>query len=106
MSSPVLYVLAGPNGSDKPTFARAENLAVARVAYRVADGGHTVPEDKQRYRRLWELIAQARQIAHRSRFYDNSRSAPFSPVAIYELGRPIGTPAWPVWTPAALTSGP
>jgi predicted ABC-type ATPase len=64
-----------------------EDLAVARVAHR----------------RLWELIAQARQIAHRSRFYDNSRSAPFSPVAIYELGRPVGTPAWPRWTPAALT---
>jgi predicted ABC-type ATPase len=85
-----------------------EDLAVARVAYRVADGGHTVPEDKvrQRYRRLWELIAQARQIAHRSRFYDNSRRAPFTPVANYELGRPVGTPAWPAWTPAALTTGP
>ena len=85
-----------------------EDLAVARVAYRVADGGHTVPEDKvrQRYRRLWELIAQARQIAHRSRFYDNSRSAAFLPVASYELGRPVGVPAWPVWTPAALTTGP
>jgi predicted ABC-type ATPase len=78
-----------------------EDLAVARVAYRVADGGHTVPEDKvrQRYRRLWELIAQARQIAHRARFYDNSRSSAFLPVAIYELGRPVGIPAWPVWTP-------
>ncbi|MDA0167145.1 zeta toxin family protein [Solirubrobacter ginsenosidimutans] len=85
-----------------------EDLAVARVAYRVTDGGHTVPEDKvrQRYRRLWELIAQARQIAHRSRFYDNSRSSAFSPVAIYELGRPVGTSAWPAWTPAALTTGP
>jgi predicted ABC-type ATPase len=85
-----------------------EELAVARVAYRVAEGGHSVPEDKvrQRYRRLWELIAQARQIAHRARFYDNSRSKPFSTVAIYELGRLVGTPAWPVWTPAALTADP
>ena len=83
-----------------------EDLAVARVAYRVADGGHTVPEDKirQRYRRLWSSSAHARQLAHRSRFYDNSRSAPFSPVPSYELGRPVGTPAWPVWTPAALTA--
>jgi predicted ABC-type ATPase len=85
-----------------------EDLAVARVAYRVADGGHTVPEEKvrQRYRRLWELVAQARAIAHRTRFYDNSRSAAFAPVAIYELGRPIGTPTWPTWTPAALTAYP
>ena len=85
-----------------------ENLAVARVAYRIADGGHTVPEDKvrQRYRRLWELIAQARKIAHRARFYDNSRSPAFSPVASYELGRPVGKPAWPVWTPDALTTAP
>jgi predicted ABC-type ATPase len=85
-----------------------EDVAVARVAYRVADGGHTVPEDKirQRYRRLWDLIAQARPIAHRTWFYDNTRSKPFSPVALYERERPVGTPAWPVWTPAALTAGP
>jgi predicted ABC-type ATPase len=85
-----------------------EDLAVARVAYRVADGGHTVPEEKvrQRYRRLWKLVAQARRIAHRSRFYDNSRGAAFAPVAVYELGHPVGTPAWPSWTPAALTIGP
>lgn len=83
-----------------------EELAVARVAYRVADGGHTVPEHKvrERYRRLWELIAEARQVAHRTHFYDNSRADAFARVADDEHGRPVGTPAWPAWTPAALTA--
>jgi len=38
-----------------------EELAVARVAARVAAGGHAVPEDKirGRYRRLWPLVADA-----------------------------------------------
>jgi predicted ABC-type ATPase len=83
-----------------------EDLAVARVAYRVADGGHAVPENKvrERYRRLWELVAQARQIAHRTRFYDNSRADAFARVADYELGLPVGTPSWPTWTPAVLSA--
>jgi predicted ABC-type ATPase len=82
-----------------------EDLAVARVAYRVESGGHAVPEDKvrERYRRLWELVAQATHVAHRARFYDNTRARPFAPVADFELGRPAGKPAWPAWTPIALT---
>src|SRR6202012_1354079 len=41
-----------------------EELAVQRVKHRVQAGGHDVPEDKirQRYQRLWALIATA--IAH------------------------------------------
>lgn len=84
-----------------------EDLAVARVAHRVAAGGHTVPEDKvrQRYRRLWDLIVQARRIADRATFYDNTSSKPFRLVAIYERGRPVGTPAWPTWAPPEITTG-
>lgn len=84
-----------------------EDLAVARVAYHVDGGGHTVPEDKvrERYRRLWEFVAQAARVAHRAHFYDNSRADAFAPVASLELGRPAGTPAWPSWSPAALISG-
>ena len=83
-----------------------EDVAVARVAYRVDAGGHAVPTDKirQRYRRLWGLVAEVRAIAHRVTFYDNSRSKPFRRVAVYERGRPVGTSTWPAWTPEVLTS--
>lgn len=83
-----------------------EDVTVARVAYRVSAGGHTVPPDKirARYRRLWGLIVDARAIAHRATFYDNSRSKPFQQIAVYERGHPVGIPAWPAWTPAALTA--
>ncbi|HEV3002700.1 MAG TPA: AAA family ATPase [Solirubrobacteraceae bacterium] len=81
-----------------------EDLAVARVAYRVEGGGHTVPEEKvrERYRRLWRLIAEATRVAHRAHFYDNSRADAFRRVAGFELGRPAGTPTWPAWTPRPL----
>jgi predicted ABC-type ATPase len=82
-----------------------EDVTVARVAYRVSVGGHTVPTDKirERYRRLWGLVVDGRRVAHRATFYDNSRSKPFQPVAVYELGHPVGTPTWPRWAPAVLT---
>ena len=81
-----------------------EDVAVARVAYRVSAGGHTVPPDKirSRYRRLWPLVVDARAIAHRATFYDNSRSTPFRLVAVCERGLPVGTPTWPAWTPGVL----
>lgn len=81
------------------------DVTVARVAYRVAAGGHTVPPEKirERYRRLWPLIVVARRIAHGATFYDNSQSKPFRQVAMYERGLVVGAPQWPTWTPAALT---
>lgn len=84
-----------------------EDLAVGRVAYRVEGGGHDVPEDKvrERYRRLWQLVAEAAHVAHRAHFYDNSRADAFAPVADLELGRPVGAPSWPSWTPASLIAG-
>ena len=82
-----------------------EEVTVERVAYRVSAGGHSVPPEKirERYHRLWALVAAARRVAHRATFYDNSRSKPFVPVAVYERGHPVGTPAWPAWTPEVLT---
>lgn len=84
-----------------------ENLAVARVADRVEAGGHTVPEDKirSRYRRLWALVAQARELADRSDFYDNSSlDDPLAKVSSYRYGQAVGTPRWPTWTPPDLTA--
>ncbi|MCA0216975.1 MAG: zeta toxin family protein [Actinobacteria bacterium] len=83
-----------------------EDVSVLRVAYRVGQGGHTVPEEKvrQRFRRLWTWVAEARDLADHARFYDNSRSDPaFRPVANYSRGQLIGHATWPVWTPQVLT---
>ncbi len=82
-----------------------EGLPVARVAARVAQGGHDVPTEKirERYARLWPLVAVARDLADRSTFYDNSRAASsFRVIATYERGRLVGEPAWPAWTPKVL----
>lgn len=81
-----------------------EDLAVARVRDRVIRGGHSVPEAKirERYRRLWALIAAAVPLTNRSYFYDNTLSSqPFKTVAAYQRGRPAKVD-WPRWTPAAL----
>jgi len=82
-----------------------ERLPVARVAARVAQGGHDVPEQKirERYARLWPLVAAARALSDRATFYDNSRAvSPFRVVATYERGRLVGEAAWPTWTPKPL----
>jgi predicted ABC-type ATPase len=83
-----------------------EELAVRRVAYRVQAGGHDVPEHKirERYHRLWRLVAQAISLADRAVVYDNSRLA--GPVKIAEFygGGPLGAAAWPEWTPEPIVS--
>lgn len=83
------------------------DVAVRRVSERVQyDAGHDVPEDKirQRYERLWSLVALARGRADRTDFYDNSLAErPFRHIAEYQNGLTIGTPSWPEWTPHALT---
>ncbi len=50
------------------------DLSVARVAYRVENGGHTVPETKirERYERSAPLIREAVKLADTGLVYDNS----------------------------------
>ena len=82
-----------------------EELSVRRVAHRVGLGGHAVPEAKirERYQRLWPLVAQARELADLTYVYDNSIAArPHRLMASYESGRLLGTPAWAPWTPREL----
>ena len=83
-----------------------EELAVRRVAYRVQAGGHDVPERKirERYRRLWPLVASAISLTDRAVLYDNSRRT--GPVKIAEFfgGLPIGAATWPVWAPEPVVS--
>ncbi len=59
-------------------------LNQARVAQRVAEGGHNVPTEKiiQRIPRTISYITKALPLVDRARLYDNSSaSAPFQPVA-------------------------
>jgi predicted ABC-type ATPase len=81
-----------------------EELSVQRVVHRQAAGGHSVPEVKvrERYGRLWGLVAQAAAQVHATTFYDNS--AIQGPVIVARLveGRSEGLVAWPEWTPSEL----
>lgn len=82
-----------------------EDLAVERVRYRVGDGGHSVPEQKirERYGRLWPLVAIAAGMADWAVFYDTTRPM-LVPIAEFEHGRTAAAPRWPAWAPAVLRS--
>ncbi|HXQ58772.1 MAG TPA: zeta toxin family protein, partial [Acidimicrobiales bacterium] len=82
------------------------DLAVARVAYRHAAGGHDVPEEKirGRYERLWELVAVAVGKADAATFWDNTGIHEPLQVAAFIGGLAVRSPTWPAWGPAALTS--
>jgi predicted ABC-type ATPase len=81
-----------------------EDLAVARVDYRKANGGHSVPVDKirQRYRRLWASVIDAVPKAGSATFWDNSQLDGPRRVAMFIEGITVGTPEWPAWAPEAL----
>jgi predicted ABC-type ATPase len=83
-----------------------EELAVKRVAYRVRAGGHDVPERKirERYHRLWRLVAQAISLADRAVLYDNSQRAGPVKIADFFGGLPIGAATWPEWAPEPMVS--
>jgi predicted ABC-type ATPase len=83
-----------------------EELAVRRVAYRVQAGGHDVPEHKirERYERLWPLVAQAVSLADRAVLYDNSRLEGPVKIADFFAGLAIGAATWPEWAPNPVAS--
>ena len=83
-----------------------EELAVARVAARVAAGGHSVPEDKirGRFRRLWALVADAIELADTATVYDNSQRKRPRAVAVFSHGFVVGNPLWPAGAPDALSA--
>ncbi|ART70090.1 ATPase [Mycobacterium dioxanotrophicus] len=83
-----------------------EDLAVLRVRHRVEAGGHDVPEDKirERYQRLWPLVATAAARSESATFYDNSTAKGPRIVAQVAGGFAVGAPTWPKWTPAVLVS--
>jgi predicted ABC-type ATPase len=83
-----------------------EDLAVARVQYRVSAGGHPVPETKirERFGRLWDLVTAAIIRCDSATVYDNSRHQGPHIVAQVSGGAIVGSPDWPVWTPEVLSS--
>lgn len=83
-----------------------EELAVQRVRHRVRAGGHDVPESKirQRYQRLWGLVATAASRADEATFYDNSAIRGPRVVAQLAGGIVLGSPRWPAWTPTSLAN--
>lgn len=83
----------------------AEDDAVARVAKRVSQGGHAVPEEKirSRHQRLWVNVVDAVHLCDTASVYDNTGRRPLL-VARFSGGLPLGAISWPDWTPAALTN--
>jgi predicted ABC-type ATPase len=83
-----------------------EELAVARVAYRMQSGGHPLAENKirERYHRLWTQVADAITRCEQATVYDNSGLQGPRIVAQMSEGFIVGSPAWPDWTPPALKS--
>jgi predicted ABC-type ATPase len=84
-----------------------EELAVLRVQERVRAGGHSVPEHKvrERYGRLWELVAHGVTLAETSLIYDNSRDQGPQIVARMSAGMVVGATNWPAWTADPLRQG-
>ena len=83
-----------------------EELAVQRVVYRVRAGGHPVAEKKirERYHRLWTLVAEAIWRCDQATVYDNSAIKGPRIVAQMSDGFIVGSPDWPDWTPQPLTA--
>ena len=81
-----------------------EEIAVRRVAHRVRAGGHAVPEQKirERYRRLWALVADAIALADNATVYDNTSIRGPRVVAQLSEGVISGAVAWPGWAPDLL----
>lgn len=79
-------------------------LAVERVRYRVAAGGHDVPPDKivARWERLWPLVADAVRRADHAEIWDNSQQDRTRKIAEFFGGLSILPPTWPGWAPQAL----
>lgn len=77
-----------------------ESLAVERVRFRVAGGGHAVPVDKirQRYHRVWPLAVTAVDRCEQTTIYDNRGRRTRMLVRFFD-GVPEAPPNWPDWVP-------
>ncbi|MBK7973463.1 MAG: zeta toxin family protein [Deltaproteobacteria bacterium] len=77
-------------------------LSALRVGPRFRHGGHSGPERKvrERFERLWKLVATAVARADLAIVCDDtSARPPFREVARFETGRVLYPPEWPAWSP-------
>ena len=81
-----------------------------RVAMRVMQGGHDVPQEKleERYPRTLRNLGRAiRELPHVLVFDNGDLARPFRKVAVYEGGREVEVvPPRPRWLTRALATGP
>lgn len=82
------------------------DLALHRVASRVAAGGHDVPAEKVelRYARLWANVVDALPHCCLATFHDNSHDSGPAEVAAFRHGLADHPPRWPRWTPEVLVA--
>jgi predicted ABC-type ATPase len=82
-----------------------EDVAVARVSARVRSGGHSVPEFKirERFARLWSIVAAGAATANSADFWDNSMLDGPEAVAALAGGQLTYPARWPPWTPNDLS---
>lgn len=78
---PKIIIIAGPNGAGKTTFAREflPREAVQRVAERVRQGGHNIPEPtiRRRFEAGRRLLAEVYQsLVDQWVVYDNAGDEP------------------------------
>lgn len=79
-------------------------LAVERVRYRAAQGGHDVPLHKitARWERLWPLVAEAIRRADRAEVWNNTQYEVTDRIADFVGGLSVSPPRWPSWIPPAV----
>lgn len=94
------------------------DINVLRVAWRVDQGGHSVPEDKirSRYERSLKLIIEAARIADRAYFIDNSKdynsqAESVEPIPVFRMANGVVAKTYfkkednfPQWTKAIYHS--
>ena len=83
--------------------------SIDRVAQRVAQGGHNVPEEdiRRRYARSLANLPMAIELADRATILDNSTAAGYQPIAIVENGRVVEqVRELPGWIKTLLPSAP
>lgn len=61
-----------------------------------------VTKVRERYQRLWRLVAAALVRAIAATVYDNSAVSGSRIVAQFVAGQQVITPTWPAWTPTEI----
>ena len=104
-SSPKLYLLAGPNGSGKTTFANGDpdlrGLEFVNTDQKAAEFPKAYPG--RRYARSLDNLPLALKLAARARVFDNSSTGRAELLAVYDRGVSVwGAEQLPYWAVSVL----